>query len=178
MWLGCRGAGRAKAAGWRGRYLWLETQKPSRGRGEGGEVTSAEYLQANERTEKAAKPREMMDLRTAFILLCGCCREETGERGGEGVSEARGSVSVCSCVLGRCCCIWGCCGLGAHCRDGLVAGTEVVVGGEGVGSVFCVRAAERTSAAGLLWVSQSGAYLRKTGVGGARVRCRMIERPG
>ena len=58
-----------------------ETQKPSRGRGEGGEVTSAEYLQANERTEKAAKPREMMDLRTAFILLCGCCREETGEKG-------------------------------------------------------------------------------------------------
>ena len=147
----------------------METQKPSRGRGEGGEVTSAEYLQANERTEKAAKPREMMDLRTAFILLCGCCREETGEkRGGEGVSEARGSVSVCSCVLGRCCCIWGCCGLGvhcrdglvahcrdwdrlvAHCRDGLVAGTEVVVGGEGVGSVFSVCAAERTSAARLL----------------------------
>ena len=53
-----------QAAGWRGRYLWLETQKPSRGRGEGGEVTNAEYLQANERTEKAAKPREMMGLRT------------------------------------------------------------------------------------------------------------------
>ena len=44
----------------------------------------------------------------------------------------------------------------------------MVVGGEGVGSVFSVCAAERTSAAGLLWVSQSGAYLRKTGVGGAR----------
>ena len=120
--------------------------------------------------------------------LLFCCVAVAGKRqekrGGEGVSEARGSVSVCSCVLGRCCCIWGCCGLGvhcrdglvahcrdwdrlvAHCRDGLVAGTEVVVGGEGVGSVFSVRAAERTSAAGLLWVSQSGAYLRKTGVGG------------
>ena len=83
--LAAGGAGRAKAAGWRGRYLRLETQKPSRGRGEGGEVTSAEYLQANERTEKAAKPREMMDLRAAFILLCGCCREETrkGRGGGE-----------------------------------------------------------------------------------------------
>ena len=63
--------------------------------------------------------------------------------------------------------IWGCCGLGAHCRGGLVAGTEVevVVGGEGVGSVFSVCAAERTSAAGLLWVSRSGAHLGKTGVG-------------
>ena len=162
----------------------METQKPSRGRGEGGEVTSAEYLQANERTEKAAKPR---DARISEQLLF-CCVAVAGKRqekrGGEGVSEARGSVSVCSCVLGRCCCIWGCCGLGvhcrdglvahcrdwdrlvAHCRDGLVAGTEVVVGGEGVGSVFRVRAAERTSAAGLLWVSQSGAHLGKTGVGG------------
>ena len=151
MWLGCRGAGRAKAAGWRGRYLWLETQKPSRGRGEGGEVTSAEYLQANERTEKAAKPR---DSRISEQLLF-CCVAVAGKRqekkGGKGVSEARGSVSVCSCVLGRCCCIWGCCGLGAHCRDGLVAGTEVVVGGEGVGSVFRVRAAERTSAAAGSW---------------------------
>ena len=29
--------------------------------------------------------------------------------------------------------------------------------------MFSVCAAKRTSAAGLLWVSQSGAYLRKTG---------------
>ena len=80
-WLLMGGEGGEREAGAGGTFGWGRRNQAGEEGSEGGEITSAECLRANERTEEAAKPREMMDLRTAFILLCGCCREETGEKG-------------------------------------------------------------------------------------------------
>ena len=180
-WLGCQWAGRA-GSGKLAQAVPLVGDAETKQGKEARAVRSRARNVCEQTNERRRQPsHEMRGSQNSFYFAVWLLQgRDKREKGGGGVRQGGLSQSAAVGVLGRCCCIWGCCGLGTHCRGGLVAGTEVevVVGGEGVGSVFSVCAAERTSAAGLLWVSQSGAHLGKTGVGGARVRCRMTERPG
>ena len=84
-WLPMGGEGGERKAGAGGTFGWGRRNQAGEG-SEGGEITSAEYLQANERTEKAAKkPREMRGSQNSFYfavwLLQGRDRRKRGGGG-------------------------------------------------------------------------------------------------
>ena len=72
-WLGCgcQWAGRA-GSGKLAQAVPLvgdaETKQGKKEASEGGEITAAECLRANERTEEAAKPREMRGSQNSFYF--------------------------------------------------------------------------------------------------------------